>query len=200
MSLSQSPPPRPSEPPSHRASTLGSSRSFSVARRMSDARVSSWSAGMFTGPRYVSRCWLRGVLEATFVRMATFDDVARVALDLPETAESEHHGHRRWSVGGKMFAWERPFSKADIKRFGSETPPDGPILAVRVEDLVEKEAVLAAHPKAFFTIPHFDGYASVLIQMKKVTKRELKDALVDGWLACAPPKLADSHAKRHRMI
>ena len=66
------------------------------------------------------------------------------------------------------------FSKADLKRFGDVVPPAGPILAVRVDDLGEKEAVLAANPKAFFTIPHFNGYAAVLIQLKAVTKRSLR--------------------------
>ena len=119
-----------------------------------------------------------------------------MALELPEVVEGERHGHRTWAVNGKVFAWERPFSKADVRRFGEETPPDGPILAVRVEDLGEKEAVLAAPPKAFFTIPHFDGYAAVLIQLKLVTKRALRDALLDGWLACAPPMLAGDHVKQ----
>jgi hypothetical protein len=123
--------------------------------------------------------------------MLTVDEVARMALELPDVAEGRRHGNRTWSVAGKAFAWERPFSKADIKRFGDAAPPDGPILAVRVEDLGEKEAVLAAQPKAFFTIPHFDGYAAVLIQLKKVTKRALREALLDGWLACAPPRLAE---------
>ena len=126
----------------------------------------------------------------------SLDEAARMALELPEVTEGERHGNRSWSVAGKVFAWERSFSKADIRRFGDAGPPDGPILAVRVADLSEKEAVLAAGTKGVFTIPHFDGYAAVLIQLKAVTKRSLREALEDGWLACAPPKLAEDYTAR----
>ncbi|HTJ74024.1 MAG TPA: MmcQ/YjbR family DNA-binding protein [Acidimicrobiales bacterium] len=130
--------------------------------------------------------------------MVTLDEAARMALQLPEVTQGERHGHRAWSVAGKAFAWERAFSKADIRRFGDAAPPSGPILAVRVADLGDKEAVLAAHPDAFFTIPHFDGYSAVLIQLDRVTKRPLREAIVDGWLACAPPDLAAAYMARRR--
>ena len=128
--------------------------------------------------------------------MATVDDAARIGRELPDVSEGERYGHRTWSVGRKAFAWDRPFSKADLKRYSDVTPPDGPILAVRVADLGEKDAVLAAQPKGFFTIPHFDGYPAVLIQLRKVGQRALREAIIDGWLACAPPKLADEYLKR----
>ena len=123
--------------------------------------------------------------------MPTINDVERIIADLPEVTEGARHGHRTWFVRGKSFAWERPYSKADIKRFRDETPPDGPILAVSVEDLEEKDAVLAAGRRGIFTIEHFDGYAAVLIQLKTVGSRVLRDAIVDGWLAAAPQSLAE---------
>jgi hypothetical protein len=130
--------------------------------------------------------------------MIKLDEVARIAHELPDVVEGERHGTRTWSVAGKVFAWERRFSKADIRRFGDATPPDGTIVAVQVDDLGEKEAVLATETAGFFTIPHFDGYPAVLIQLKAAPKRAVREALVDGWLACAPPKLAEAYLARDR--
>jgi len=127
------------------------------------------------------------------LRVVTIDDVARMAAELPEVTEGERHGNLTWFVAGKAFAWVRPFSKADLKRFGPTTPPEGPIVAVRLADLADKEAVLSAGPRGFFTIPHFDGYAAVLIQLEKAGKNAVREAMVDAWLASAPQHLADEY-------
>jgi len=122
--------------------------------------------------------------------MAAFSDVERIVSALPEVSEGTRFGNRTWFVNGQAFAWERPFSKADLKRFGDVEPPAGPILALRTADLSDKEAVLATATKGFFTIPHFDGYPAVLVALRAVAKKPLREAIEDAWLAGAPEKLS----------
>ena len=128
--------------------------------------------------------------------MIPLPEVAAFAASLPEVEEGVRSGHHTWTVHGKVFAWERPFSKADIKRFGDEAPPTGPILALATDDLGEKDAILEEGRRGFFTIPHFDGYAAVLVDLSVATKRDAKRAIVDAWLCCAPDGLAQDFLAR----
>jgi hypothetical protein len=129
--------------------------------------------------------------------MATIDDVARLATSLPEVTEAEDKfGHQSWTVAGQGFGWIRPFSKADVKRFGAGPVPAGPILALRVADLAEKEAILAVGPPGVFTISHFNGYKAYLIQLSAVSLADLEEAIRDAWLSQAPPALAAEYLAR----
>ena len=124
--------------------------------------------------------------------MATWDDVRRLALSLPETSERPTHGNPAWRVRDKLFVWERPLRPADLRALGDDAP-SGPILGARVEHLVAKEAVLADDPDVYFTTPHFDGYAAVLVQLDRIAVNELEELIVDAWLAQAPKRLAKEY-------
>jgi hypothetical protein len=76
--------------------------------------------------------------------VATWEDVGRLALALPETSERLSRGLRQWRVKDKAFVWERPLRRADLEALGEA--PEGPILGARVEHLVAKEALLADDP------------------------------------------------------
>lgn len=125
--------------------------------------------------------------------MASLDDAARRALALPEVTEGTRYGHRSWSVGGAVFAWERPLTKADVKRYGDVPPPTGPLIAVSVADLGDKQAVLAAHGPAVFDIPHFRDYPAVLVELDVVADEALQEVLEDAWALAAPPDVARRH-------
>jgi hypothetical protein len=124
--------------------------------------------------------------------MATWDDVRRIALALPETSERTSRELRQWRVKDKLFTWERPLRQTDRRALG-DAAPEGPILGVRVEHLGAKEALLASDPGVFFTTPHFDGYAAVLVRLERIDLGELEDVIVEAWLSRAPKRLAQSY-------
>ena len=120
----------------------------------------------------------------------TLDDVATFAESLAGAVVGAKWGHRTWMVNDRGFAWQRPFSKADLKRFGDEPPPAGDILAVVVENLDAKDALLSMDLPGFFTIPHFNGYAAVLIQLRAARAKDVRAAIREAWrtVSAAKPK------------
>ena len=128
--------------------------------------------------------------------MATWDDVRRIALSLPETSEREGRGNCQWRVKDKLFVWERPLRASDLKALG-DAAPSGPILGARVEHVGAKEALIADDPGVFFTTPHFDGYPAILVRLEEIAVDELEELTIEAWLCRAPPKLARAYMDEH---
>ncbi len=101
-----------------------------------------------------------------------------------------------WRVRDKGFVWERPLRAADLRALG-EGAPTGPILGARVEHLGAKEALIADRPDVYFTTPHFDGYPAVLVVLAEIELKELRELIVEAWLARAPKRLAGQYAVEH---
>jgi hypothetical protein len=128
--------------------------------------------------------------------VGTWDDVRGIALALPDTSEQVSHGHASWRVRDKGFVWERPLRASDVRALG-DAAPSGPILGARVEHLGAKEALLADAPEVYFTTPHFDGYPAVLVVLERIDPDELRELIVEAWLARAPKRLAKEYIETH---
>jgi hypothetical protein len=111
--------------------------------------------------------------------MATEDDVRRIALALPETIERPWFGSPGFRVKDKGFL-----------RIRSEAEGG---LVVFVEDLGEKEALLASDPDKFFTTPHYDGHPTVLVNLPAIDVDELTELIVDSWRLKAPARVLKTY-------
>lgn len=126
---------------------------------------------------------------STVGRMATWDDVRRIAGRLPETDEVTSRGDLAWRVRGKGMVWERPLRKSDLAALGPDAP-EGPILGAHVPDEGVKFALCADRPDVYFTTPHFNGYPAVLVRLGAIDVGELEELITEAWLAKAPKRLA----------
>jgi len=122
--------------------------------------------------------------------MADWDDVRTLVTAMPDTEErTSKRGPLEWRVRNNLFVWERPLRRGDLTALGPDAP-EGPVLAARVPDVVAKEALLADLSGVYFTTPHFDGYAIVLVDLDRVPRDELEELIVEAWLDRAPKRVA----------
>jgi hypothetical protein len=119
--------------------------------------------------------------------VATQSDVRRIALALPGTSEGDDHFAFSVRNGkkDKGFAWVW-MERVDPKKPRVANPK---VLAVRVTDEGEKQALIASNPDAFFTEPHYNGFPAVLVRLAEVGRSELRELLTDAWRCQAPRKL-----------
>ena len=119
--------------------------------------------------------------------VADQDDVRRLALALPETTEAEDRFafSVRHGVKQKGFVW------AWNERVEPKKPriPRADVVAVRVVDQSDKEALLASDEETFFTEPHYNGFPAVLVRLPLISVDALAELIEDAWRCQAPRTL-----------
>ena len=117
--------------------------------------------------------------------MVDFEDVRRIAESLPETtAGVNESGQLTVEVAGKGIAWS--WMERVIPKKPRVVRPD--VLAVRVADGLEKESLIAADGRKFFTEPHYNGFPAVLVRLGEVDVEEMRELLTDAWQTKAPKR------------
>lgn len=133
---------------------------------------------MATAPREAQ---LVGAVWAILRGMITVEQIRRIALTLPGAYEHPSHGGMpSWRTKPRGFAWLR-------------VNPDA--LALCVDSLETKERLLESEPTLFFTTPHYDGYAMVLVRMDRVSVTRAKELLTDAWGARTAKKVTAKKTK-----
>jgi hypothetical protein len=119
--------------------------------------------------------------------MATQDDVRRIALSLPDTAEATDRFAfsvlNRGKLKGFVWAWNE---RGEPKK---PRVPRADVIAVRVADLHEKDALLSLDTAKFFTEPHYNGFSAVLVRLPAVDPNELELLITDAGRFQAPKAL-----------
>ena len=124
--------------------------------------------------------------------MASWADVDRLCLALPEVSASTSWGRPAWKVKDRTFVWDRPLTGVEARQLGSAAP-DGELLGAYVADEGVKQALLADAPDVFLTTPHFDGYAVVLARLAAIGLDVLAEVVTDAWVLRAPVRVRRAH-------
>jgi hypothetical protein len=126
--------------------------------------------------------------------MADQQDVRRIALSLPETSEAED----RFAFSVRNGSKSKGFVWAWNERIEPKRPrvARADVLAIRVADGLEKEALLRSDEQKFFTEPHYNGFRAVLVRLPSIDVNELEELVFAAWCCQAPRALVASFEAR----
>jgi hypothetical protein len=125
-------------------------------------------------------------------------DLDELALALPQvTKEVSDNGRPSYHVHGKLFCFHRGLRPDAVDENGERLDD---VLMFRVQDLDVKELLLADERRIYFTTPHFDGYAAVLMRipdLARLDRDELGDLVAEAWLTRAQKRVAKAWLAEH---
>jgi hypothetical protein len=114
--------------------------------------------------------------------MVTEAQIRRIAMSLPGAYEQpSYEGRPSWRTKPRMFTWIRGNPEA---------------LVLWVESLDEKELLIEAEPRVFFTTPHYDGYPMVLARLEAIDAKRAKELITESWRLRAPASLRKKAGER----
>jgi hypothetical protein len=126
-------------------------------------------------------------------------DIDELALALPQTTkEVSEDGRPTYLMHGKMFCFHRSRRADAVDANTGERLDD--VFVFRVADLDVKELLLADARSHFFTTPHWNGYAAVLLRipdLEHLDRDELRDLIVEAWLTRAQKRVAKAWLAEH---
>ena len=122
--------------------------------------------------------------------MASWEDVRRIALDLPGVVEEDNGRTRSWRVGAKAFAWERVLRRGERELLGDRAPP-GAALGLRTADPGVVDALVAGQPHVYFTVAGYGVHPMVLVHVEAASFEDLDEAITDAWWSRAPRRLRE---------
>jgi hypothetical protein len=114
--------------------------------------------------------------------MVTEEDIRRVALALPGSAEKSYNRLPSFRVRGNLFIRIHELPDAFL---------------VRCAGLEERNELLQAEPGKFFITPHYDGYPAVLVRLSQLDLDEMTELVTESWRIAAPKRLLAAYDREH---
>jgi hypothetical protein len=126
--------------------------------------------------------------------MATQADVRRIAMALPDVEETVG----RFAFSVRVKGKQKGFVWVWMERVTPKKPrvPNPGVIAVRVANLGQKDMLLSADSRKFFTEPHYNGFPAVLVRLDAVTVADLEVLVADAWQCQTSPKPAKRSIRR----
>jgi hypothetical protein len=106
--------------------------------------------------------------------MPTWQDAITIARTLPKVEVATWYGTPGLKVAGKGFARLRTEAEGGL------------VLMCSIE---EKERLLESGEPEYYTTPHYDGYGSIIVDLKKISRVALRELIVQAWTMKATPKV-----------
>ena len=109
--------------------------------------------------------------------MLTFDDVVRIASDLPGIEVGTSYGTPALRVGKKLLC---------------RMKEDGETMVLKPLEDFELQFLMDTQPDVFYQTPHYEGWPTILIHLSRIDEAQLRELMVQCWERLATRKLLAS--------